>query len=112
MKKCNAVLVFMIFTLVCFLIGCSKKSEVSEQPSETATTEEKPTPIDQSTVGEITGKVTFEGQKPKPPRIMMDQDPVCVKKHSAPVFAEDGEVNSNGALPNVFVYIKSGAEKY
>ena len=43
---------------------------------------------------------------------MMDQDPVCVQKHSGPVFAEDGEVNDNGTLPNAFVYVKAGAEKY
>jgi plastocyanin len=97
--------------LVLFLSACQKKEEVSEQPTETPTAA-APTPIDQSTVGEVTGKVSFEGQKPKLARIMMDQDPVCVKKHSGPVSAEDGEVNSNGTLPNVFVYVKSGAEKY
>ena len=44
---------------------------------------------------------------------MMDQDPVCVQKHGGkPVFAEDGEVNDNGTLPNAFVYVKTGAEKY
>ena len=44
---------------------------------------------------------------------MMDQDPVCVREaRRQPVFAEDGEVNGNGTLPNVFVYVKSGAEKY
>ena len=33
-------------------------------------------------------------------------------KHSTPVHAEDGEVNDNGTLPNVFVYVKEGADKY
>ena len=98
--------------LTLFLVACSKKTEeTAEQPAET-TTAPQPTPIDQSTVGEVTGKVSFEGTKPKPHRIMMDQDPVCVQKHSGPAFAEDDEVNSNGTLPNVFVYVKSGAEKY
>jgi plastocyanin len=92
--------------------GCSsekKTEETSEQPAAAA---QQATPIDQATVGEITGKVTFDGAKPKLARIMMDQDPVCVQKHSGPVYAEDGEVNSNGTLPNVFIYVKSGAEKY
>ena len=98
--------------MVLALTGCSKKAEeTSEQPAE-ATTASAPTPIDQSTVGDVAGKVTFEGTKPKPQRIMMDQDPVCVQKHSGPVFAEDNQVNADGTLPNVFVYVKSGAEKY
>jgi len=101
----------MIVCMVLFFAGCSKKEEVSETPNVPA--EQAPTPIDQSTVGEVTGKVSFQGDKPKPHRIMMDQDPVCVQKHGGkPVFAEDDEVNANGTLPNVFVYVKSGAEKY
>ena len=43
---------------------------------------------------------------------MMDQDPVCVKKHGGPVYAEDGEVNPDGTLPNVFIYVKDGTDKY
>jgi len=94
------------------LAGCGeKKTEVSEQPSQPA--QPAPgVPVDAATVGEITGKVMFDGTKPKLARIMMDQDPVCVGKHKGPVYAEDGEVNANGTLPNVFVYVKEGAEKY
>ena len=82
-----------------------KASEATEQAA-------APTPIDQATVGSVSGKISFQGAKPKTARIMMDQDPVCVQKHSGPVTAEDGSVNDNGTLPNVFVYVKSGAEKY
>ncbi len=105
----------LLFTalVVLGLVGCGKKEEQApEQPAQT-TTAPAPTPIDQATVGSVTGKITFEGAKPKPARIMMDQDPVCVQKHGGKVvFAEDGEVNENGTLSNVFVYVKSGAEKY
>ncbi len=62
--------------------------------------------------GEITGKALFEGARPKLAEIHMDQDPVCVAKHVEPVHVEDGEVNGNGTLPSVFVYVKAGAEKY
>jgi plastocyanin len=102
-----------IFTalIVVALVGCSKKEQpASEQPAETTTA--TPTAIDQSTVGSVSGKISFDGAKPKTKPIMMDQDPVCVQKHGGkPVSAEDGEVNDNGTLPNVFVYVKSGAEK-
>ena len=105
------LLLLLTVLVVLGLVGCAKKEEVSEQPAET-TTAQAPTPIDQSTVGQVTGKVSFQGEKPKLQRIMMDQDPVCVQKHTGPVYAEDGQVNANGTLPNVFVYVKSGAEKY
>ncbi|MFZ0963540.1 MAG: carboxypeptidase regulatory-like domain-containing protein [Terriglobia bacterium] len=102
----------LVIALTLVMAACSKKTEeTAEQPAE-STTAVQPTPIDQSTVGEVTGKVSFDGAKPKPHRIMMDQDPVCVKKHNGAVFAEDDEVNSNNTLPNVFVYVKAGAEKY
>ncbi len=100
--------------MILALVGCGKKEEeTAEQPATPATNAPAPTPIDQSTVGEVTGKVSFEGAKPKTPVIHMDQDPVCVQKHAgSPVHAEDGDVNDNGTLPNVFIYVKSGAEKY
>jgi len=42
----------------------------------------------------------------------MDKDPLCASRHSEPLYAEDGKVNTDGTLPNVFVYVKEGAEKY
>jgi hypothetical protein len=93
-----------------WLVSCGgKKTETTE---ETATTAEQTVPIDPSTVGQVTGTIKFEGQKPKLKPIMMDQDPVCVKKHTGPVYPDDGAVNPNGTLPNVFVYVKEGADKY
>ena len=111
MNKQKIMLLSLCAALL-LVVGCSseKKEETSEQPA--ASSQPTGTPVDQATVGEITGTIKFEGAKPKQARIMMDQDPVCVKKHSGPVYAEDNEVNSNGTLPNVFVYVKSGAEKY
>ena len=67
---------------------------------------------DQNVAGEITGKVAFEGTPPKTTPIIMAKDPVCSASHDEPVYAEDGAVNSNGTLPNVFIYVKEGAEKF
>ncbi|HEY6291844.1 MAG TPA: carboxypeptidase regulatory-like domain-containing protein [Terriglobia bacterium] len=81
-----------------------------------AATERPATPatqsVDPDTVGAITGKVRFEGQRPKPATIHMDQDPFCAAKQGQPVFAEDGAVNPDGSLPNVFIYVQSGADQY
>ncbi len=112
MKKQKNFLLLTVVPII-FMAGCGgKKTEVSEAPTETPA-EAPPTPIDQTTVATITGKVLFEGAKPKLKAIMMDQDPVCVQKHTgSTAYTEDGAVNGNGTLPNVFVYVKQGAEKY
>jgi hypothetical protein len=94
-------------------VNCGKKqTETGEETPTTTTTEQQGTPVDQATAGELSGKITFQGGKPKLAVIHMDQDTVCVQKHSSPVHVEDGEVNDNGTLPNVFVYVKEGADKY
>jgi plastocyanin/predicted small lipoprotein YifL len=109
----NRKLIWLFTALMILaLVGCGKKEETTTEAPPETTTAPPPTPIDQSTVGSVTGKISFEGAKPKQQRIMMDQDPVCVQKHNGPVVAEDGEVNGNGTVPNVFVYVKAGAEKY
>lgn len=59
--------------------------------------------------GQITGKIYFKGTKPKLLPLDMKKDSVCVSEHSETVYAQDGAVNSNGTLPNAFVYIKKGS---
>jgi plastocyanin len=56
--------------------------------------------------GDVTGKVSFEGTAPKPNRLRMNADPVCMKAHKDPVFSEEVIVNKNGTLKNVLVYVK------
>ncbi|MDE3135006.1 MAG: carboxypeptidase regulatory-like domain-containing protein [Acidobacteriota bacterium] len=56
--------------------------------------------------GEITGKIHFQGPKPQPHPIDMGKDSVCASLHTGPVYAQDGEVNADGTLPNAFIYIK------
>lgn len=61
--------------------------------------------------GEVTGKIYFQGEKPKLLPLDMRHDPICVSEHEGTVYAQDGAVNDNGTLPNAFVYIKSGTGK-
>jgi len=56
--------------------------------------------------GSIEGTIHFEGTPPKLAKLDMGADPFCAAAHTEPVLAEDGAVNSNGTLPNAFVYIK------
>jgi plastocyanin len=111
MNKQKLILLLTSF-VVLLMLSCSGGQNKQTSEETTAPAEAPGTPVDQSSVATVTGKVSFQGQKPKLARIMMDQDPVCVQKHSSAVTAEDGEVNANGTLPNVFVYVKEGAEKY
>ncbi|MDE3155724.1 MAG: carboxypeptidase regulatory-like domain-containing protein [Acidobacteriota bacterium] len=60
--------------------------------------------------GTLTGKVLFHGTRPQPQLINMARDPECVRENEGKkVYVQDGEVNENGTLPYVFVYVKSGA---
>jgi hypothetical protein len=101
----------MLCLLALGLTGCGKSTQERTGGSPSAA-HVKPTPINPATVGTITGRVGFEGGKPELHVIRMDADPGCAKGNSGRVYAEDGKVNANGTLPNVFVYVKSGAEKY
>ena len=66
MEKRIILSLSIVTALTLFLVACSKKTEeTAEQPAET-TTAPQPTPIDQSTVGEVTGKVSFGEQNRSP----------------------------------------------
>ena len=59
--------------------------------------------------GQISGKVLFEGTRPKRQEIYMNKDPECARENQGrTVYIQDGAVNANGTLPNVFIYAKSG----
>jgi len=60
-----------------------------------------------ATVGAVKGTVVFHGVKPHLPEITMAQDRVCASEQTGTVYPEDGQVNSNGTLPNVFVYVEA-----
>jgi hypothetical protein len=50
-----------------------------------------------------------EGDTPRRAKLDMDADPVCTAKHLDMLMAEDGEVSSNGTLPDAFVYLKDAS---
>ena len=67
-------------------------------------------PAQRGETGEITGKVEFEGPRPKLQEIYMNKDPECLRENQGrTVYVQDGAVNANGTLPNVFVFAKTGA---
>lgn len=86
------------------LTACSKKESANEQPT-AATPGAAPaaTPIDQSTVGSVSGTVKYTGTAPKPAKIDMSQDPACKGNNTV-----ENVVVDNGDLANTFVYVKDG----
>lgn len=58
--------------------------------------------------GDITGKVTFKGTRPKEREIKFDQ--TCGAMHSTPATTRWYVVGPDGGLADVFVYISKGAE--
>ncbi|HXJ95495.1 MAG TPA: carboxypeptidase regulatory-like domain-containing protein [Terriglobia bacterium] len=63
--------------------------------------------------GSVKGTIYFQGVKPHLSEINMAQDRVCASEQTGPVYPEDGQVNSNGTLPNVFVYVEGrGIQTY
>jgi hypothetical protein len=58
----------------------------------------------------VKGTAVFKGTPPKLKAIAMDADAVCASKHPTPVFPETVVLKADGALKNVFVYVKTGLE--
>lgn len=58
-----------------------------------------------ATVASITGKISFEGEVPKPKKIQTTADPNCSKE----LFEEDTVVK-DGGLANVVIYVTGGLE--
>jgi hypothetical protein len=59
----------------------------------------------------LTGKVVLKSAPPKRKTIRMDADPKCAAMHSdEPALTEDVVTGADGALENVFVYVKTGLE--
>jgi hypothetical protein len=56
----------------------------------------------------VAGRITFEGTPPKPQRLRMDSDPLCMPDGAAT--SEVLLVDAAGGLQNVFVYVKDGVK--
>ena len=66
-----------------------------------------PAAADASTAATVTGKVTFTGTAPAPTPIKLSADPYCQKVNPG-LTTETEVVSKDGAVANVFVYVKDG----
>jgi plastocyanin len=63
--------------------------------------------VDTANAGTVTGKVTFAGTPPAPTPIKLSSDPYCQKANPG-LTTETEVVGKDGAVENVFVYVKDG----
>ena len=56
----------------------------------------------------VSGTVTFDGKVPALKPIAMDADPVCAKKHTAPVNNEMLVLGSGNSMGNIMVWVSKG----
>jgi plastocyanin len=103
-KKWLALIALGSLVLVLALAGCSKKEEAPSEATPAATPAAQATPIDQATVGSVSGTIKLEGAAPKARKIDMSQDPAC----SGGMGMTETVVSDGGNLSNVFVYVKEG----
>lgn len=60
----------------------------------------------------ISGTVKLEGAAPTMDKIKMNSDAECMKLHATPATFQEVVVEANGALQNVFVYVKEGLSQW
>jgi plastocyanin len=98
------VLVFFVLTLVVASCGGGGGENVPPPPGGDKGAG-GPAP---ALTGTVAGKITFEGEAPKPEKIQMSADPYCAMANKDP-FTEYVKV-SDGGLENVIVYVSGGLE--
>jgi plastocyanin len=98
MLRLVAVLLALAAAAAC---GGSQQSESNAPPPPTVS------PVDPATAGTISGRITFEGTVPPAQPIRMDSDPNCARQTSGAT-EQPVMTGNNGALQNVFVYVKDG----
>ncbi len=104
MRSSVVLLALAVLGLLLVSACSSNKEQASNKQEEKAATAAAPaTPIDQSTVGSISGVVKYAGTAPKPAKIDMSQDPACKGNNTVETL-----VVNNGNLENAFVYVKDG----
>lgn len=80
----------------------------SETPGSTGGTSRARTPFDPSkATATVTAKVAFEGPRPAPQKIQMSADPYCASE-ARDAMSDEVNVNADGTLRGVIVYVKSG----
>lgn len=100
-----------VVAMILIVSGCEKKETLEAGlTTETASTEIKPASFDSASAATLSGKVVFEGQAPAPEKLSIAGNPECAVFHAGGSVASEELLVKDGALKNVFVYVKEGLE--
>jgi plastocyanin len=99
----NSVIRAGLVTALSFAALAAGCSSAPEQPAAPAVSEN---PVDPATAGNISGSIVLQGTSPAAEAIDMSSDPYCSGQGRA--VTGDYVVGANGALQNVFVYVRDG----
>jgi plastocyanin len=95
----------LILTLCCVAALAAACGSKPEGPASTGGGRK----VDAATTGSVSGRMAFDGPAPAPEPLKMTSDPACAEA-SGPNPMNDAVLVSNGALQNVFVYVKEGLD--
>src|SRR5438477_4899631 len=88
--------------------GATTQNQQSSVPASSgAAAPSAPAAADAATAATVTGKVTFTGTAPAPMPIKLSADPYCQRVNPG-LTTETEVVSKDGAVGNVFVYVKDG----
>ena len=87
--------------LLLALVSCNRKTSESPEPPAYSV-------IDPATASVISGRVSYQGERPSAQVIRMNAEASCVALHKEPVYSDQLVVNDNDSLQHVFVYVKGG----
>jgi plastocyanin len=96
----------ILAALMAVTVGCGGQSE--EAPAKPPANAKR---VDQSTAGNVAGRITIEGTVPTNSPLHIEGDSYCSQQNPNGATAENVVVN-NGGLDNVFVYVKDGLGDY
>ena len=102
MTRCPYPAVAAVLALALGAVACGGGSPQQPAPAEPAVVAN---PVNPATAGTVSGTITFAGTPPAPRPIAMTSDPNCRPQTGT---STETVVVSNGALQNVFVYVKDG----
>jgi hypothetical protein len=108
-------LLFVLLPIVMVAVGCGGGSDSSGTSAPASTpTESAAEPTSSQAApavggsASLSGTIVYEGKVPNLPKLRMDADPGCAKKHSGPVESEALVLGEGNTLANVFVWVKGG----
>ena len=102
---------FLAACLAAFLVSCgggnTNQNAQNAAPASSGAAAPAAPAVDPAIAATVTGKVTFTGTAPAPAPIKLGADPYCEKANPG-LTTENEVVGKDGAIGNVFVYVKDG----